>query len=169
MNVTQYRIFFLPSGLFLLVLAACSVVIEPNPGNGNGGSQEPPPEFVTIRFINASSDQAVQVEFYATNEPLEAIPDELFADDTYLVNQSIGVAGSGLLEPQSGDEIDFECTETLTIGTLGGEFRDNETGEVLGRGNEVYKAPGGFSLCGGTAVFTYSSAGDEYVTRFAFE
>ncbi len=169
MNAIPSKHVLIPLGLYVLLLGACSVIIEPNPGNGNGGSQDPPPEFVTIRFINASPDQALQVEFYATDEPLEAIPDDLFADDTYLVRESIGLAGSGLLGPQSEDEIQFQCTETLTIGTLGGEFRDNETGEVLGRGDQVYKAPGGFSLCGGTAVFTYSSADGEHQTRFAFE
>lgn len=152
-----------------LLSGACSVVIEPNPGNGNGGSQEPPPEFVTIRFINESPDAAVQVEFYATNEPLEAIPDELFADDTFLVRANIGLAGSGLIGPRDADEIEFECTDELAIGTRGGEFRDNETGEVLGRGDEVYKGPGGFSVCGGTVVFTFSEQGGGFRTRFAFQ
>ena len=169
MNAIPIRNTLLVVGLSIMLVTACSVTIEPIPRNDNGGSQDPPPEFVTIRFVNASPDQALQVEFYATNEPLEAIPEDLFADDIYLVLESIGVAGSGLLEPGDQDEIQFDCTETLTIGTLGGEFRDNETGEVLGRGDELYKAPGGFSLCGGTAVYTYSSTGGEYQTRFAFE
>ena len=169
MNAKPFRHIVLVSWPGIMLVTACSVTIDPNPGDHNGGSQDPPPEFVTIRFVNASADQAIQVEFYATNEPLDAIPEELFADETYLVQESIGLAGSGLLAPLSEDEIQFDCTETLTIGTLGGEFRHNETGEVLGRGDELYKAPGGFSLCGGTAVYTYSSTGGEYKTRFAFE
>ena len=124
---------------------------------------------MTIRFVNDSPDQAVQVEFYATNEPLEAIPEELWVDGTHLILKGIGLAGSGLLAPLAEDEIQFECTETLIIGTLGGEFRDTETGEMLGRGSELFVPLGGFPLCGRTAVYTYSSTGGEYQTRFAFE
>ena len=169
MNAMPLRNSLLMLGMCATLVGACSLTIEPNPRNDNGGSQDPPPEFLTIRFVNASPDQAVQVQFYATNEPLDAIPEELFADDAYLVQESIGLAGSGLLAPLDQDEIQFECTETLTIGTLGGEFRDNETGEILGRGGELFVPPGGFPLCGRTAVYTYSSTGGDHQTRFAFE
>lgn len=169
MNAILIRNTSLVCGLSIMLVTACSVTIEPIPRNDNGGAQDPPPEFVTIRFVNASPDQALQVEFYATNEPLEAIPADLFADNVYLVLESIGLAGSGLLAPLSEDEIQFDCTEALTIGTLGGEFRDNETGEVLGRGSELFVPPGGFPLCGRTVVYTYFSTGGEYQTRFSFE
>ena len=118
-----------------VTLAGCATEIEVG--------QTPPitvesvaPEEVLVRFRNFAESEAVNVEFYATNEPLETVPDDLFQED-YKVTNSIGVAGTGIVQPLRADAITFPCTESLTLGTTGGSFSDNETGEARGVGTSA--------------------------------
>ena len=120
---------------------------------------------VGIRFINATTGEAVNVQFYATNEPLENVPEDLFASEKYLVTANVGIAGTGLIEPGEGDEITFECTDDLTFGTLGGAFLDNETGEPRGRGEMRWLSQAALGLCGQTVTFGFTGNGETFRTR----
>ncbi len=123
---------------------------------------------VTVRFRNMTSD-VVNVQFYATNLPLEILPDDLFADEANLVTIGIGLGGSGDLGPFVADQIQFECTDDLSLGTAGGEFRDNETGEVYGDGTVRVLEQGLQFSCGAVILFEYQSTGDGYVTTLKLE
>jgi hypothetical protein len=130
------------------------------------GDAAPSEGVVTVRFRNPLDREAVDVEFYATNEPLDALPDDLFVGE-YLVTASVGVAGTGIIQPLKQDVIQFPCTEVLTIGTGGGHFIDHETGEVLGSGTPRWLQEGPLALCGGVVTFEFSVADGEYTTVVA--
>ena len=88
---------------------------------------------ITVQFINLTEDQAVEVEFYVEEEPIDRIPDELFVAAN-LITRSIGVAGSGLVPPRTADEISLDCNPNLIFGTRGGRFLDAESGDEVGEG-----------------------------------
>ena len=126
------------SGLGLVVAlgtmlgGGCSVEIGPNPGQP-GGTNPPSNddlETVTLRFVNLATDLGVDLEFYASNEPLDVVPDDLFVEEN-LVTEGLGFLGSGTLGPLWEDSIDFPCTEELTIGTRGGTFRDTDSNREM--------------------------------------
>jgi len=127
---------------------------------------EPPTTVVTIRFRNLAVDEAVNVEFYATNDPLVALPDDLFVEAN-LVTVSIGIAGMGLLEPLSEDTLEFPCTEHLVVGTLGGTFLDNETGERRGAGVTRWAENVALGLCGHKILFEFVNEFGTFTTRVA--
>ena len=62
------------------------------------------PQEVLVRFRNFAESEAVDVEFYATNEPIEVLPDDLFRE-TNRVTASIGIAGTGIVTPRRTDSI----------------------------------------------------------------
>ena len=143
-----------PSTL-LLDLDSILVAEDPTPS-----VTERPDDVVTLRFRNSTLDEAVDVEFYATNEPLANIPDDLFVPQN-LVTASLGVAGTGIVTPLREDLITFPCSLDLTIGTLGGRFLDNETGEARGQGVRRWLEERPLGLCGTVVTFEY--AGDDGV------
>lgn len=116
-----------------------------------------PDDVVTVRFRNSTLDEAVDVEFYVANELLANIPDDLFVSQN-LFTASLGVAGTGIVTPLREDVITLPCSLDLTIGTLGGRFLDNETGEVRGQGVRRWLEERPLGLCG--AVVTFEYAGD---------
>ena len=135
-----------------------------NPADATEPAPLPAAE-VAIRFMNATANEAVNVQFYATNEPLVNVPEDLFAGGEYLVTANVGIAGTGLIEPGDGDEITIECTENLTFGTLGGEFIDNETGEPRGTGEMRWLSQKALGLCGQTVTFGFAGGGETFRTR----
>ena len=159
------------SGLGLLVAlgamsaGGCSVAIWPDQGQ-SGGTSPPSNDDqtkVTLRFVNLAADVGVDLEFYATNEPLDAVPDDLFVEEN-LVTEGLGFLGSGTLGPEWEDSIDFPCSEDLTIGTRGGTFRDAETNEELGVGVMRWATDRQMGLCGAVATFTFRPEGDGFTT-----
>ena len=134
----------------------------PNPSEPGGGSVEVGPT-VTVRFVNLSLNAGVDVAFYATNEAVEVLPDDLFVE-TFAVSSGIGFVGLGILGPGGTDSIDFPCSETLTLGTTGGVFLDNETGEVVGEGTPRWVQEGPVGLCGFAVTFSYVPNGDSFET-----
>ena len=118
---------------------------------------------VTLRFVNQTATLAVDVQFYSSNEPLGVIPDELFVEAN-LVTRGIGLAGQGILGPGMSDDITFPCTPDLTVGTLGGEFTDAETGDLRGTGVSRWAQEGSLSLCGSVVTFEYGRARGEFAT-----
>lgn len=119
---------------------------------------------VLIRFRNFSPIDAVNVEFFATNEALATVPDDLFVDD-HRTNANIGVAGTGILEPAHSDAIVFPCTEDLVIGTTGGTFIDNDTGEVRGTGDRRWAQAKAIGLCGRAVTFEFAPDDQGFITR----
>lgn len=122
------------------------------------------PEVVTVRFRNFSLEMAVNVQFHATNEVLAVLPDDLLVDAN-LISSMIGVAGTGIIQPLRFDVIEFECTGNLRIGTLGGVFLDNDTGEVLGMGTVRWIGEGQAGLCGSIVTFDFTGAEGEFTTQ----
>jgi len=168
------------SGLLwgLIALSGCggelAVLVPSDTDDPQASGQTADPEqleeqTVLIRFVNNTVEEAVDVQFYATNDQLEMLPDGLFDQEGYLVTTDVGVAGSGLIEPGKSDAISFPCTDSLSIGTLGGAFLDNDSGEQRGQGEARWLQEGGLSLCGATVTFVFSGDGETFDTSVTFE
>jgi len=139
----------------------------PNPGNQQSDvpapSQEPTQRTVTVRFRNLAVDEAVDVEFYASNVTLETLPESLFVDQN-AVSAGIGIAGTGILEPLREDSLEVPCGESLVLGTLGGSFLDNESGELLGHGVARWVSDAPIGLCGRGVLFEYDNEFGTFTT-----
>ena len=118
---------------------------------------------VLVRFRNLAPVDAVDVEFYATNEPLETVPDDLFHEE-HLVTASIGIAGTGIIQPFHEDAVTFPCTIDLTVGTAGGRFAHNETGEAAGVGTIRWAQEEPLGLCGRVVSFEFFAQGEGFGT-----
>ncbi len=121
-------------------------------------------DVVAVAFRNLTTTDAVNVEFYATSDPLVALPDGLFLPGN-LVSAHIGVAGTGIVRPLSNDVIEFPCDENLVIGTLGGTFSDDESGEFRGTGERRWAEAGPLGLCGNVVTFEFASEGGTFTTN----
>jgi hypothetical protein len=121
------------------------------------------PDTVVIRFRNLTTSESVQVEFFATNQNITGLPDALL-DVDHQVTQSIGFAGTGILQPGSFDLIEFPCTPSLSIGTSGGNFVDFESGEPRGRGVARWAQEGPLALCGAAVSFDFAFDGTDFTT-----
>lgn len=150
------RVLTLCWSLLGLIPLACSVDIGEAVPRSAPGIEETDQAVVRVRFLNLTSANAVDVEFYASNEPVATLPEDLFVPANR-ITASIGVAGTGILQPANQDAIDFPCTPTLTLGTQGGSFVDNETGEPRGMGTARWAQEQPLGLCGGVVTFVYSS------------
>ena len=146
----------------LVVLAGCTTdfaATQARPAqDGEDGVS-----WVTVRFRNLTDADAVNVEFYATNQPLANLPDDLFVAE-HLVTRSVGVAGTAILQPRYQDSIEFPCTGDLTLGTFGGNFLDNATGEPRGVGTPRWAQEGPLALCGSTVTFDFSGGNGAFTT-----
>ena len=154
-----------------MVIAGCAICfVAMAPGcsldllglvNGFSGAQSPADTgasegMVKIRFRNLLILEAVDVQFYVADTALSNLPDDLFLPEN-LVTASIGVAGTGIVQPQKDDVIELPCTDNLTIGTQGGRFTDNETGEPRGTGAPRWVQEGPVELCGSIVSFEFSA------------
>lgn len=162
----KWRSIFLSClGTTASVLAGCSATPTP-PDDGNGDPQE---ETILVVFRNLSASQAVQVNFHATSEPLAVIPDDLFVPGNRYTT-GIGVAGTGIVQPSQFDFVrDFPCSPSLILGTSGGEFLDNDTGEGLGVSPPRWVEASALGFCGGAVTFTFSSENGEFLTSISID
>ncbi len=119
---------------------------------------------MTVQFVNLTDSTAVDVQFFVSNEVIEPVRDNLFAEEN-LVTRSIGLAGSGIISPRATDSIPLPCTPGLTIGTLGGVFTEAESGDVFGTGQERWVTEDPVGFCGSRVTFEFSLVDDEYLTR----
>ena len=156
---------------FATIFTGCSgdllveLIPDPNPDPTPGASPGPiTADEVFIRFRNFSLTDAVNVEFFASNTALAALPDDLFVDE-HGTSVNIGVAGTGILQPLHTDEILFPCTADLVIGTTGGTFIDNDTGEVRGDGDMRWAQDAAVGLCGRSVTFEFGPVADGFITR----
>jgi len=158
-----------------LLVAACPFVAGCATGpyllDGNGSSTEeegdlpsavlpPDKSVVDVQFVNETA-AVVETQFYATNDPVEPTAEALFVPAN-LFMEDVGVAGLGLLNPESFDAIAFECTENLVLGVAGGAFLDPDLGTELGVGPPRIVQEGLVFDCGAMVTFTYKIEGDGY-------
>jgi len=162
------------AGMVLLAWTGCSVTAQLNPPGAGGtggaatGGAGAGGDIVTVTFRNLTDSEAVDVEFHTTDEPLADIPADLFdPNNNFLVVRSIGVGGGGRLAPGQSDTIEVDCTDSagLLLGTSGGTFVDNESGDERGRGDERWVQEGAQFSCGATIVFEFAGSGDTFSTR----
>jgi hypothetical protein len=172
MNAENRRTGVICIGLMAAFMATtgCEIQLDPDPPAPNntatlsdGDRVQPTGDAVIVRFRNFTVNDAVNVEFYATNRPLLSVPGDLFLEEN-LVTESIGVAGTGIVQPQTEDTIAFPCGANLTLGTAGGSFSDNESGEPRGLGIPRWAQEGPLALCGSVVTFEFSGNGTDFVT-----
>ena len=77
-------------------------------------------------------------------------------------------AETGVVGPGLTDYVEVECTGTLALGTPGGLFLDQETGEELGAGTQQYLRST-LTLCGRLVTITYLETADGYETIIDIE
>jgi len=153
---------FLCLSPILTALAGCgldiagSILVSPT---GNG----PDPDTVTIVFRNQTVTDAVDVQFFASNAILLNVTQELFVDANKVVS-SIGVAGTGIIQPGDADVISLPCANDLSVGTAGGRFLDNETGAVSGQGIMRWVQERPLGLCGGVVRLDFYEDGANFRT-----
>jgi hypothetical protein len=143
-------------------LAGCSGGVMPElvqPGD----TVQVPEDMVAIRFANLTIAEAVDVQFYASDGPLDDLPDDLFVPAN-LVTTNIGVAGTGIIQPWREDFTLLPCTPGFTIGTRGGAFLDDESGEPRGVGTARWAQDGPLGLCGSVVTFEYAGRDGEFTT-----
>lgn len=127
------------------------------------------PDTVLVVFRNLSITDAVQVNFYAALDPLSNLPDDLFVPAN-LNTAGVGVAGTGIVQPAQFDFLrDFPCTDDLVIGTSGGQFLDNDTGEVRGTSAARWVEASSVGFCGAAVTFTFSVEDGEFRTSIAID
>lgn len=129
-------------------------------GNGGGGSSPAGEDEIRVRFVN-SSDLDVDTQFYAANEPLDDPREDLF-QPKYRIQESIGVAGTGIVQAGTQDEITFPCSTNTFVGTAGGEFLDPDRGTLVATGQLRFSRVGDSFDCGNTVVFGYKKEGSDY-------
>ena len=144
----------------LLAVAGCETdITEPRPA-----VSEVPDDLgvvVSISFNNLSPTEAVDVQFHATNEPVMVLPDDLFVEAT-ATSAGIGVAGTGIIQPLDGDLITFPCTASLSMGTAGAIFIDNDSGETRGVTAMRWLQDRPLALCGRLVMFEFAGADGSY-------
>jgi hypothetical protein len=133
---------------------------QPSNGGTSGGAAD---DQIKVRFFN-DSDAAVDTQFYATNDLLEDPTEDLFQPQ-YRIQTGVGLAGSGLLEVNTDDEIGFPCTENTIVGTEGGEFQDPDLGTLLATGQQRILRVGDNFDCGNTIIFAYTGSSGNYTTE----
>ena len=148
----------------LTTLLGCSIELPSDislPGDDLG--IDIPEDIVVVIFRNLAVVEAVDVEFYSTTDPVENLPDDLFAEEN-LISANIGVAGTGIVRPLTNDWIELPCTENLILGTAGGTFSDNDSGEVRGTGNTRWARAAALGLCGTVVTFVFAGDGETFST-----
>lgn len=161
----------LVAGMFSL--AGCGVSIigdNGNNGGGGGGTGGPPPPeaFIALSLVNLTNTTVV-AELYVSTNALANPAEDLFDDDN-LFTDRVGIAATGLLAPLSSDDVEIPCTPDLVVGTAGGRFLDNETGELLGTGSQRVLQQGLVFDCGARVTLLYRSLGsDEFTVDISLE
>ena len=133
---------------------------QPSNGGSSGGAAD---DQISVRFLN-DSDAAVDTQFYATNDLLDDPSEDLFQPQ-YRIQTGVGLAGSGLLEVDTDDEITFPCTDNTVVGTEGGEFQDPDLGTLLATGQQRILRLGDNFDCGNTIIFAYTGSNGNYTTE----
>ncbi|UCE61137.1 MAG: hypothetical protein JSU63_05175 [Phycisphaerales bacterium] len=161
--------------VLLMLATSCTIEFAPDELSPNDNSQPTDAgdeDVITVRLRNLSMSDPVEVEFYVAEAPLEAIPDDLFSDEhrigdgNQIEGQGIGIANTGILEPGAQDTIILSCDHSYILGTTGGSFLDDESGEVKGVGTTllVQQGDGYQFICNALIGFDYGPDTDGYKT-----
>ncbi len=144
-----------------------------NLGNQNQGDQNqtvfgtymavsatPPASSGKIRvvFRNLAINYAVDVQFYATGNPVVDPDTDLFVEPNRVLGPAedpIGWAGTGLIPAGNEDSIELDCAAARVIGTLGGEFVTEDTGVGVGTGTRRIAVQEQQFNCGEVITFTF--------------
>jgi len=135
----------------------CGLGVADLPGPMDDGTTEAP-STVRIRFVNASARYALDVQFYASAAGVGDPSAELFIPEKRIVGD-IGFAGTGLIPAGQIDSTELACTNATTIGTLGGRFVDQDTGQQVATGQQRLYGLGAQYMCGDTITFRFYEAG----------
>jgi len=182
MKLPRLNSFFrlLLTNIAVIVVASCVVhtgcrsldfIVDdefPDDGPDDGDTPQPAPDQgIVLRLANLT-DAAVDTELFMTTNATSNAMAELFVEENRLID-GVGIAATGLLAPLSSDEIALPCTEELTIGTSGGRFLDQETGEVLGTGTVRILQRGLVLDCGDEISLLYHRDGETYAVDVLLE
>jgi hypothetical protein len=136
----------------------------PNPP-GNNGSQIGSDE-LRIRLIN-DTDWAVDVQLYAARTTGD--PDAVLFEADNKITAGIGFAGQGFIPAHDADEVVLEADAVAMLGTLGGEFLDEETGESVGAGHRRILTRSLQYLGGDTITFIFHGDTDDFGTSVVLD
>ena len=152
--------------VWAMTCAGCGIGSdEPEPTkSGPPATQDPLAlNVVQIEFQNLSS-VAVDTQFYAAEATSNGLPDGLFVPEN-LIRTEIGNAATGILSAGESDRIAYPCSDTLAIGTVGGEFLDPNLGSPLGQGPIRFAQSRYQFDCGATLIFEYNHTTGGYTTH----
>ncbi len=151
-------------------LSEILVPLLPAADDGSVGMTPPEvqPDVVTVIFRNLSTTDAVDVQYFAVEASLADVQNELFVEEN-AVSRTLGVAGTGILEPGSVDFLELSCSDTLTLGTLGGNFFNNDTGDPTGSGTPRWVQELGLGLCRSVVTIAYDTEGNVFSTNITIE
>ncbi len=146
------------------------VPLLPATETGGAGMTQPEvqTEVVTVIFRNLSTTDAVDVQFFVVEANLVDVQNELFVEEN-AVSRTLGVAGTGIMEPGGADIFEISCSDSLTLGTLGGSFFDNDTGDPTGVGSPRWVQEPGLGLCNSVVTIAYATQGNEFSTSITVE
>lgn len=108
-------------------------------------------------------DEAVEAASGASNVTLEILPERQRVDQN-AVSAEIGIPGKGILEPVREDSLERPCSEYLVLGTLGGSFLDNASGERRGHGVARWVSDAPIGLCGRRVLLVYDNEFGTFTT-----
>ncbi len=137
-----------------------------------GASNDPvpaavPASTVRVRFVNSHPTLGVDVQFYATGNPVSDPATELFVGGFQRTN--VGLFSRGVIPRLDHDELELPCAEARVIGTLGGLFLDSDTGAVAGTGTQRVLAQDVIFTCGDVIILEYLDDGGGLTTRVTVE
>jgi len=116
---------------------------------------------VELRNLSAA---AVDTQFYAADISSNGLPDALFIPAN-LIRTGIGNASTGILAPGERDLIAQPCSDTLAVGTLGGQFLDANLGSPLGQGPPRFMQARYQFDCGAVLLVEYNQTTGGYTTH----
>lgn len=109
---------------------------------------------VAVVLVN-TSDFALDVQFHVATDPEAITEAALFASDNAFLD-GIGFLSLGILAPGETIARLFDCTGALILGTAGGAFLDDESGESIAEGSTVrFAALGPQFACGSLLTFEF--------------
>ncbi len=143
--------------------------------SGGDGDSGDPAEVISIGFRNFATTEAVRLDFYLARGAIADLPDSLFVaenlvgGDVDVDGQGLGVANQAIVEARKQDWISVPCGAALTVGTTGGTFLDEESGEIRGVGTARWAQEDAQFSCGAVVVFEYAPGGDGFTTTLLIE
>ena len=170
--MTAYRAAAFAWGRAGIILAGTVICVgcglAPEEGDPPKGSLPPsqdplPLNVVQIEFRNLSA-AAVDVQFHAADVSTNGLPDALFVPANRQTD-GIGNAATGILTAGESDQIAYPCSDTLAVGTLGGQFLDPNLGSPLGQGPPRFVQSRYQFDCGANLVFEYNQTTGGYTTH----